>query len=32
MFDWVFAETPPHLARQRDDALRFARQEDEDGG
>ncbi len=25
MFEWVFADLPPHLARQRDVALRFAR-------
>jgi 2-oxoisovalerate dehydrogenase E1 component alpha subunit len=24
MFEWVFADLPPHLARQRDEALRFA--------
>jgi pyruvate dehydrogenase E1 component alpha subunit len=24
MFQWVFADLPPHLARQRDEALRFA--------
>jgi hypothetical protein len=25
LFEWVFADIPPHLARQRDEALRFAR-------
>jgi 2-oxoisovalerate dehydrogenase E1 component alpha subunit len=25
MFEWVFADLPPHLARQRDEALRLAR-------
>jgi 2-oxoisovalerate dehydrogenase E1 component alpha subunit len=24
LFRWVFADIPPHLARQRDEALRFA--------
>jgi 2-oxoisovalerate dehydrogenase E1 component alpha subunit len=24
MFEWVFADLPPHLARQRDEAMRFA--------
>jgi 2-oxoisovalerate dehydrogenase E1 component alpha subunit len=24
MFEWVFADLPPHLARQRDEVLRFA--------
>jgi len=24
LFEWVFADLPPHLARQRDEALRFA--------
>jgi 2-oxoisovalerate dehydrogenase E1 component subunit alpha len=32
MFQWVFDDIPPHLARQRDEALRFARQEDADRG
>jgi 2-oxoisovalerate dehydrogenase E1 component alpha subunit len=27
LFEWVFADLPPHLARQRDEALRFASQE-----
>ena len=27
LFEWVFADLPPHLARQRDEALRFARDE-----
>jgi hypothetical protein len=26
LFEWVFAELPPHLARQRDEAMRFAEQ------
>ncbi len=30
MFEWVFADLPPHLARQRDEALRFA--EESSGG
>jgi len=25
LFEWVFADLPPHLARQRDEALRLAR-------
>ena len=29
LFEWVFADLPPHLARQRDEVLRFAG-EDED--
>ena len=24
LFEWVFADLPPHLARQRDDLFRFA--------
>lgn len=31
MFQWVFAELPPHLARQRDEALRLARGSGEEG-
>jgi 2-oxoisovalerate dehydrogenase E1 component alpha subunit len=29
MFEWVFADLPPHLARQREEALRFAREGEE---
>jgi pyruvate dehydrogenase E1 component alpha subunit len=32
LFEWVFADLPPHLARQKEEALRFAREEDADGG
>jgi 2-oxoisovalerate dehydrogenase E1 component alpha subunit len=28
LFEWVFADLPPHLARQRDEALRFAGESD----
>jgi 2-oxoisovalerate dehydrogenase E1 component alpha subunit len=28
LFEWVFADLPPHLARQRDEVLRFAREGD----
>jgi 2-oxoisovalerate dehydrogenase E1 component alpha subunit len=28
MFEWVFADLPPHLARQRDEALRFASEDE----
>jgi 2-oxoisovalerate dehydrogenase E1 component alpha subunit len=28
LFEWVFADLPPHLARQREEALRFAREGD----
>jgi 2-oxoisovalerate dehydrogenase E1 component alpha subunit len=31
MFEWVFADLPPHLARQRNEALKFA-QEGDGGG
>ena len=31
LFEWVFADLPPHLARQREEALRFASLEDEGG-
>jgi hypothetical protein len=29
LFEWVFADTPEHLRRQRDEALRFARENGE---
>jgi pyruvate dehydrogenase E1 component alpha subunit len=29
MFEWVFADLPPHLARQRDEVIRFAQGSDE---
>ena len=32
MFEWVFADLPPHLARQREEALRFAAESAEGGG
>src|SRR5262249_8115859 len=28
LFEWVFGDLPPHLARQKDEALRFARVEE----
>jgi len=31
LFEWVFADLPPHLARQRDEALRFANPEGDRG-
>jgi 2-oxoisovalerate dehydrogenase E1 component alpha subunit len=31
LFEWVFADLPPHLARQREEALRFAGQAGEPG-
>jgi 2-oxoisovalerate dehydrogenase E1 component alpha subunit len=31
MFEWVFADLPPHLVRQKGDALKFAREADGDG-
>jgi 2-oxoisovalerate dehydrogenase E1 component alpha subunit len=31
LFAWVFADLPPHLARQRDELLRFARGPEEGG-
>jgi 2-oxoisovalerate dehydrogenase E1 component alpha subunit len=31
LFEWVFADLPPHLARQRDEALRFAGETDSPG-
>ena len=32
MFEWVFADIPPHLARQREEALRLASEDRKDGG
>jgi pyruvate dehydrogenase E1 component alpha subunit len=32
LFRWVFADLPPHLARQREEALRFAGEAEEAGG
>jgi pyruvate dehydrogenase E1 component alpha subunit len=32
MFEWVFADLPQHLARQKDEALRFAREGEESRG
>jgi 2-oxoisovalerate dehydrogenase E1 component subunit alpha len=32
LFEWVFADLPPHLARQREEVLRFAGETDEQPG
>ena len=32
MFEWVFADLPPHLARQKEEALRFAQEAEDHRG
>lgn len=32
LFEWVFADLPPHLARQREEMLRWAKEESGEGG